>query len=126
MDLVPFGKWRGTQFSKVPPLELLWLAVHSPEKDIQEAACLEKKARGLHHYRVLLTYHALDRLSARYWRTYIRERLNQEGIVHFLHRYAEAAYSEKFKMKKHGHYRYKKIRFVINTQNGQPVLKTVY
>ena len=126
MPEVTWGKWSGSPFQKVPPLELLWLAAHAPEHDIREAAAKETKNRGLSDYRVLITYHAIDRLSQRYIRIYQAERRASEGIVGFLHRVTETAFSKRYKTKKAEHYRYLNIRFVISIKNGIPVLKTIY
>jgi hypothetical protein len=121
---MPVGRHKGVLFTRIPISYLQWM-VQGNHSMAGEAAS-ELARRGTTVPELDVSGHAIDRASTRLWRHWRRDRTDDEGLHHWLHRVAVEAWKSRDPakplpetLKRRG------IRFVFEVSGNWPTLKTV-
>ncbi len=141
--VVDFGKYKGKLLTRVPFDYLRW-AVNSNIEGIVilsddtavsavRAAVAEMERRGDHLKKFEISLHCVDRLSVKFFKAYLRDREDKEGIVEWIERHLSKAILKPYEGIQEIHVfisqefigRPTRLRFVVDFDFIVPVVKTV-
>lgn len=123
---MPFGKYKGTLITRVPPGYLRWMI--STESPFAEHARNEIHRRGTIEPSIEVTSHAIDRASLRIMDRYLSDRKENEGLASWIARTCETALDsiEGGTLTENMRIDFDGITWVFDMKYSVPVLKSVW
>lgn len=123
---MPFGKYKGTLLSRVPPGYLKWLI--STDNFIADKARDELHRRGTIEPSIEVTSHAIDRASLRVLDRYLSDRKENEGLASWVARNCELALDsiDGGTLTENMQIDFDRITWVFDMRYAVPVLKSVW